>query len=150
MTERPDRQYLVSFIATLKQTVNERRRLQERLDLWRRRVKLAAEKGEPELAAQAEERVSQTAEQLKVILGEETELRREIQRAKEETAREEHESQSGVDTELLLAELEMAAGKPDETARAFAELEAQQELEKLKRKLHNRDEAQRPPNGGAE
>ena len=129
------REYVVSIITTLTKTTAKRTELEKELELWSGRVRLAAEKGRSDLQAEAEVRVRDIEFQLSDIRAEEDVFSAGVRRLKAQLRALEAEPQLSVDSERLLAELELLGGERDELAEAFKEEEANLELEKLKERM---------------
>jgi hypothetical protein len=131
------REYVLAFVTTLKQTMRERARLAQQLELWQRRLALARDRGEAELIQAAETKVSEMTEQQRMLLDEEREIEVKVERLKSELRHLESASSRAVDAESLLEQLKEVAGEPDTTSEKIRELEAEGELEKLKRKMQD-------------
>ncbi len=116
-----------------------RRQLQSARDqeaLWRKRTVLARQAGDIELAQRAEARLQEARAVCEKLTAEEFELSVVIDRLKAELKRlQAAPALSGIDAELLLADLRSISGEPDPTADALKELQTEQELRELKRRL---------------
>lgn len=139
MTPGEAREYVLAFITTLKKTLRDRQRLQEQLELWKRRVSLAGERNESELQKAAETRVREISQQIAILGAEERKLSVQVERLKEELRRVESLGSRTVDAGFLLEQLKTVAGEPDTTSEAIRDLEADAELERLKRKMGKQD-----------
>ena len=104
-------QYVLAHITTLKQTEKDLARLEEEFVSWSRRVQLAESRGEAELAAQARVRLDEIQARKAGAAAELADLRRTVSTLKDKLARLQRGVTRSVDTDLLLAELEMLAGK---------------------------------------
>jgi hypothetical protein len=135
------RQYVLAFITTLKSTQRERGITEEELALWRRRVKLAADRGEQVLQKAAEEKVAELAAKHARLRAEEAELARKSDVLKEKLRLLRIRSSLTVDAEALLAQLSLLAGEPDNLKRNLQQQEAQSALEELKRKMNGGEPA---------
>jgi hypothetical protein len=133
-------EYVLSFIATLKETEKARAEAEKEKALWEGRVGLARSKNEELLANQAEMKVNEIDSKLSGLKAEEAELRRKVDFMKDELQRLKSKPELSLDPEALLAQLEMVTGKPDTTARKIKETEADIELEKLKKKMKGEGE----------
>jgi phage shock protein A len=129
------KQYVVSYIATLKQTQNQRKKLADDLSTWKSRVALAREKGREDLAAKAQAVVSETEDRLRTILAEERELEFQVIELKRQLDGLKHQARKSIDAEALLAQLQSVVGEPDELKDELENTELDLELEKLKKKL---------------
>ena len=139
-------EYLLGVLTSLKQTVKKRESTEQELTRWRERLVLAQKHQRPDLEAGAQDKISRLELDLQALREEEREMAREAEKARAEyktaglTAR-------SVNTDYLLAELRMLAGKnPDGTApegkkdddplnTAIKELSLEQELETLKQTI---------------
>ena len=104
-------QYVLAHITTLKQTEKDLARLEEESVTWSRRVQLAESRGEVELAAQARVRLDEIQAKKAGAAAELADLRRTVSTLKDKLARLQRGVTRSVDTDLLLAELEMLVGK---------------------------------------
>ncbi len=80
------REYVLSFISTLRGIQKERAGLERELDLWEKRAKLAEEKNEQILLEGAEDRVQELKEKMAGLAAEEGGLRRKVSILKEKEA----------------------------------------------------------------
>ena len=133
------RDYVLSFITTLKRTQKERAILQEELSLWERRVKLAADRYEPDLQKGAEEQVRKLKERILSLLEEEDGLKRKVSILKEKLKMIQSRASVSVDADALLAQLQMLTGVEDTLDKQLKEEEASQALEELKKRMENED-----------
>lgn len=116
------REYVLNFILSLKRTQKDRAVADEELEQWQRRVKLAEARGEPLLKRSAEGRVAELKARSQQLLEEERQLRAKVDVLKEKLRALSVRSSLRVDTDAQLEQ-------------QLQELEAQQALEELKRKL---------------
>jgi phage shock protein A len=135
-------EYVLAFIATMKQAEKALAAAAEDAALWARRVGLAQAKGDPSLAAQAQERAGQAAAKRTGLETELADLRAKVAVLREKLTMIRMRGTRLVDTDLLLAQLEMAAGKKDELAQAMQREEASAALDEMKKKIqgHHREE----------
>ncbi len=133
-------EYVLAFITTLKQTNRELERVQEEISLWKRRVALAQERGEAALAAQAEARRAELEAKQAQLETERQDLVRKVAALKDKLQKVRMTGARLVDTDRLLAELQMLAGEKDHLSDSLKEEEAKAELEKLKKKMDGRQE----------
>lgn len=131
------REYVLSFITTLKRTQKERSILQEEHNLWEKRVELAGHRDELQLRKAAEERAQELKIRIASLLEEENSLRRKVSILKEKIKAIQVRLPLSVDAEELLAQLQMAAGEEDSLEKRFKEEEAEQALKELKKKLQD-------------
>ena len=137
------KEYIFSFISTLKLTEKEIHSLEAEAAKWKGRIELARSRTMPDLAAEAEKEAEKINAKLANLLEEERELKDQIDSMRRQlpglAARE-----RSVDPDLLEQELLMALGRSGEaesaeTERAFKKLEkedsADAALEALKAKM---------------
>jgi phage shock protein A len=129
------REYVLAFVATLKRTQKARGTTEEELTLWQRRAKLAESRGEPVLARAAGERVAELEVKRQQLQQEEADLRLKVDVLKEKLAALERRSGMRVDTDALVAEMELLLGEKDELKAKLDQEQANQALEDLKRKM---------------
>lgn len=116
-----------------------RRQLQSARDqeaLWGKRAALARQAGDSGLTQRAEERLQEARATREKLTGEEFELSVVIDRLKAQLKRlQAAPALSGIDAEALLADLQSISGEPDPTADELKDLQTEQELRALKRRL---------------
>lgn len=135
------KEYVLSFITTLKTTQRQKQTLTEEKKLWQERVLLARNKQESELELKALERLSEIQTKIATLEAEEKELAPKVAVLKEQLLKLVRAPQMSVDAEGLLAQLQMIVGEPDKTAEAFKQEEADIELQNLKKKLDQEKES---------
>jgi hypothetical protein len=135
------KEYVLSFITTLKTTQRQKQTLLEEKKLWQERVLLARNKQESELELKALERLSEVQTKISTLEAEEKELEPKVAVLKEQLLKLVRAPQMSVDAEGLLAQLQMLVGEPDKTAEAFKQEEADMELKNLKKKLDQNKES---------
>lgn len=128
-------EYVLAFITTLKQTEKARAASEEDVALWTRRVELARSKGDEALASQAQARREDSAAKRAQLDAELSDLKGKVAILKEKLTRLRMTGGKSVDTDLLLAQLEMAVGKKDELSTTFKEEESNAALDELKKKM---------------
>jgi phage shock protein A len=128
-------EYVLAFITTLKQTEKARAASEEDVALWTRRVELARSKGDEALASQAQARREDSAAKRAQLDAELSDLKGKVAILKEKLTRLRMTGGKSVDTDLLLAQLEMAVGKKDELSKTFKEEESNAALDELKKKM---------------
>lgn len=133
------REYVLAFLATLKQTTRQREQTAQDLQTWRTRLGLAQGSGAADLAGKAAGMVTQLEGKLAGLEAEEGDLKRTVDTLKENLRHLEIRGRRLVDTDLLQAELDMAVGEDKaaeiKTDRALKDAQAQTALEELKKKL---------------
>ena len=128
-------EYVLAFITTLKSTERDLGRTAEDAALWSRRVSLAREKGDEALAGQAQAKLNEVEGKKASLETELADLGAKVAVLKEKLQRLRGRFQKSVDTDLLLAQLEMLTGKKDTLAESFKAEEAGARLEALKKKM---------------
>ena len=128
------REYVLAFLTTLKQTERERAIAEEELVHWHHRVKLAENRGEPQLKKLAASRAAELRESATSFAAEEQALRRKTTVLRRKLLALRERASFAVDADALLAELRLQAGEPGTLDREMKELEALAALEALKRK----------------
>lgn len=135
MNPKDATEYVLAFITTLKTTQKELAKAREGAALWKKRIDLAQGKGEGELAAQAQNRLSAAEAKQAQLETEEADLKRKVAVLREKLAKIRMQVPRSVNVDLLLAQLQMLVGPRDDLARAFKEEEANAKLEELKKKM---------------
>lgn len=131
-------EYVLAFITTLKQTEKAVAAAEADLSLWRRRVALARSKGDEALALQAQTRLDEASARKTGLESELADLKAKVAVLKQKLVRLRTTGGRAVDTDLLLAQLEMVVGKKDELAQTMKEEETKAALDDLKKKMENR------------
>ena len=129
------KEYVAAVLSTLKQTKIKRIELQKELEKWKSRVKLAGDQGRTDLQAEAVLKAEQIQEDLRKIMYEELELKKELDIVKGQLLHIQNQPEITIDADLLLAQLEMVVGERDELADKFKEAEADLELKRLKKEM---------------
>lgn len=139
MDAQSAKEYVLAFITSLKQLEKQIEDNKKDLTLWQERIKLTEQRNETELLAKAQQRVSEIETKLASLELEREELRNKVIILKENLKKQLPLFSRSVDTDNLLAHLEMIVGEPDKTEQAFKKQEAEAELEKLKKKLQEEE-----------
>ncbi|MBN2535403.1 MAG: hypothetical protein JXB88_21170 [Spirochaetales bacterium] len=129
------KEYVLSYITTLKQTQRELKVIEGELDLWQKRVEFAKERGRPDLISAAEMKAREISEKYAKLELEEKDLAGKARILMENFKKLKTGFTPTVDAEQLAAELDMITGGPDKVAEKIIEEETIAELEKLKQKL---------------
>jgi phage shock protein A len=136
--------YVVAVMATLKQTAAKRIQLERDLDLWRRRVDLAVEKGRNDLIDGAQRKVTELAEDVARLRAEEAEYTEGISRMRAQLRTISNRPAMTVDVDLLTAQMDMLIGEQEkaqaETTEHLKQAQAEMDLEALKRRMNEKDE----------
>jgi phage shock protein A len=133
-------QYVLAFITTLKQTEKALDAAREDANLWTRMVSLAQSKGDAGLTAQAMTRLSDATTKQSRLEAELADLKAKVSVLKEKLVHIRMAGVKLVDADLLLAQLEMVAGKKDELAHTMKNEEASAALDELKKKMGGQQE----------
>ena len=142
------RAYVAQFIAARKQAERDRVAKEEELELWKKRVRLATEKGETQLARESLARAEEVHARLTGIRKEERELDFKVTELKRRLTELERRPELTVNAGALLEQLEGIVGPDHETRDALAEAEAEVALEELRRKMAAEDNGQSGPQSG--
>lgn len=139
------RAYVLEYITAMKTAEREAGILDADMALWEKRVKLAAEKGEAALESGARAKLEELAARRAALISERDVLAAKIQRMREQLPMLKALERT-VDTDLLLAQLQMATGEalggPSPALEAgLAAMNADDALAALKRKLSGQPES---------
>ncbi len=134
--------YVLAFITTLKRTEKALSASEEEVSLWTRRVALARSSGNEALAVQAEQRLTEETGKKAALEAELADLKAKVAVLKDKLVRLRMSGGRLVDTDLLLAQLEMVVGKKDDLSRLMKEEESKQALDELKKKMGPQGEPQ--------
>jgi hypothetical protein len=134
--------YVLAFITTLKRTEKALSASEEEVSLWMRRVALARSSGNEALAVQAEQRLTEETGKKAALEAELADLKGKVAVLKDKLVRLRMSGGRMVDTDLLLAQLEMVVGKKDDLSRLMKEEESKQALDELKKKMGQQGEPQ--------
>lgn len=104
------RNYVLAFITSMKSTEQALTAVEQDLALWTKRVELAAAKGASDLESAARTKVDELAGKHLSLESERAELSGKVARLKEQLPLA-MASERSVDTDLLLAQLQMATGE---------------------------------------
>ena len=127
-------EYVLAFITTLKKTEKALAEADEETNTWTRRVTLARSKGDEALAAQAQARLSDATAKQSQLEAELADLKRKVAVLKDKLARLKMTGGRLVNTDLLLAQLQMVVGEKDTLGDAMKRQEADAALDELKKK----------------
>lgn len=127
-------EYVLAFITTLKKTEKALAETSEETNTWTRRVTLARSKGDEALAAQAQARLSDATAKQSQLETELADLKRKVAVLKDKLARLKMTGGRLVNTDLLLAQLQMVVGEKDKLGDAMKQQEAEAALDELKKK----------------
>jgi phage shock protein A len=127
-------EYVLAFITTLKKTEKALAETSEETNTWTRRVTLARSKADEALAAQAQARLSDATAKQSQLETELADLKRKVAVLKDKLARLKMTGGRLVNTDLLLAQLQMVVGEKDKLGDAMKQQEAEAALDELKKK----------------
>ncbi|MQY76356.1 MAG: hypothetical protein GH155_01855 [Spirochaeta sp.] len=128
-------QYVLSFIITLKGIEGELKNLGRELELWRRRARLAEENHEAQLLPIALKKIGELQAKNSQLELEQKSLKLKVAILKEKLKNIRNQPAGEVNTDELLQKMKMLVGEEDKTNEVIEDLEAQQALEELKRRL---------------
>ena len=128
-------QYVLSFITTLKNIEGKLKNLNRELELWRGRARLAEENQEGHLVLIAGKKISELQAKSSQLELEEKSLRLKVSVLKEKLNIIRNQPAAVVNTDELLQKMKMLVGEEDKTLEVIEDLEAQQALEELKKRL---------------
>lgn len=129
------KEYVLSYITTLKQIQRELKVISGERALWQKRVDFAKERGRDDLISAAEMKVREISEKYARLEIEEKDLATKVQTLIANLKKLKAGFIPTVNAEQLAAELDMITGGPDKVAEQIKEEETIAELEKLKQKL---------------
>jgi len=131
--------YVSQFITTGIQVRRDRSEAEDQLELWKKRVRLAMERGESELAKESLARAEEVHARVVRLKGEEKELNFKVEELKRRLVKVRQAPEFSVNAESLLNQLEDIVGSDHETTEAIVNAEAEVALEALKRKMAAED-----------
>lgn len=129
------RAYVAEFIMSLKTVQRQRDEASNELELWKKRVRLATERGETALAREALAQAEDAHRKFVKLRNEERELDFKVGELKNRLVKVQNEPQMSVNAEALLSQLEGIVGTDHETRDALTEAEAEVALERLRKKM---------------
>lgn len=128
-------QYVFSFITTLKGIENELNNLNRELELWHGRARLAEENQEAQLLPIARKKVSELQAKSTQLELEQKSLKLKVSVLKEKLKIIRNQPATSINADELLEKMKMLVGEEDKTLKVIEDLEAQQALEELKKRL---------------
>ena len=129
------RAYVAEFITAKKRVERDRAVKEEELDLWKKRTRLATEKGEVDLARESLARAEEIHAEVSRLRQEEQSLDFKVTELKRRLKSLEEQPEYTVNAGALLEQLEGVVGHDHETKDALKEAEAELALEELRRKM---------------
>ena len=144
MIEAPDltdldpkdaKRIVLDYIVTLKRTRSKREELRAEFERWERRHRLAEERGEQELAAEALSRAREAVEEYERLGAEARELEVVVETLQSQLRSLGGRPRRAVDAEALLSALEGVVGSDNRTRESIEKLDVEAELDQLKKKL---------------
>jgi phage shock protein A len=139
--------YVAEFIAAKKQVERDRAAKEEELDLWKKRTRLATEKGEVTLARESLARAEEIHQEVSRLKREERSLDFKVTELKRRLKSMEEQPEFTVNAGALLEQLEGVVGTDHETRDALKEAEAELALEELRRKMKAEEQQQEETEG---
>jgi len=134
-------EYVLSFIASLKQLQKQITDLGLELKGWQERILFARQRNREDLALAAQSKVKELQQKMDTLLAEERDLGFKVKEMMENFKKLKAGFTFSVDAEQLIAELTMAVGEKDTLSAQFKEEETLSELEKLKAKMNAENSA---------
>ena len=143
MEPQEARDFVLAFIQTLKEVRNKKAKVEDELELWTQRVKLAEESGKAELHRAAVAKVEEIRDELGHLDQEEEEYGGKVAALKTALKRLEAQFRFTIDTELLIASLDMLVGEEEKSEGDLSDKlraeQAQLDLEELKKKMREQE-----------
>ncbi|MEE8440126.1 MAG: hypothetical protein V3S41_00270 [Spirochaetia bacterium] len=133
--------YVAQFIITGKQVARDRAAAEEMLELWKKRVGLATDRGEIDLAKESLARAEEAHADLVRLKNEERDANFTVTELKRRLAKLRLEPEFSVNAEALLEQLEGIVGTDHGTTDALAEVDAEVALEALKKKMEEENDS---------
>lgn len=127
--------YVARFITTQKQVARDRSAAEDAVELWKKRVGLAHDRGEIDLARESLARAEEAHTNLVRLKSEEREMNFKVTELKRRLAKIRQEPEFSVDSSALLEQLEGIVGTDHGRSDALADAEAEVALEALKKKM---------------
>lgn len=134
------RRYVTGFIQSLQLTRRDRAGKEAEYEKWKARTKLAADRGETELAKEALRRAEEAHARLGSLRTEERNLEFKVTELKRRLTNLEKAPELTVDAEALLDRLQSVTDPDQETNESLAEAEAELALEELRRRMNEQSE----------
>lgn len=129
------RAYVVRFIAARNQTARDRAAAENARAMWKKRVRIAIDRGEDALAKEGLARAEEAHAAVVRLKHEERDLDFTVEELKRRLSGLKQIPERSVDAEALLEQLEGIVGPGHETDEALSEVEAEIALEALKQKM---------------
>jgi len=132
------KEYVLTVMTESKKLDKEIAAIQDEIQLWAGRVKLAADSGRTDLQSQAEIRLGEIKQKLDRRISEKSSLEAEIKTLKRKLLYLKNKPEMSVDADLLLAQFDMLLGdeaEEDELEKKFDSFEADSMLDELKKKM---------------
>ncbi len=139
MTDSELREILQQHLVSLHTARRQRKEKEALLEQWSRRATLAASEGRADLKQAALSECRHLLDAIERIKADERSMEAEIDTVKAEARADQAQVQRSVDVDILLEQLRGIVGEPDETADALRDVEAQQALEELRRKMRGEE-----------
>ena len=140
MTKADARAFVTAYLETSKTIEKELEELRKEKEKWKFRVKLANDKGEFELAMEADNKLSQVSNKFDNLKAEHNELKIKIDLLKVRLEQREAQIDKSIEPESVLSGIENIVGQNVEEIKVEQDLnkiELEDKLKKLKDKLSN-------------
>lgn len=129
------RAYVVRFIAARNQTARDRSAAEDERAMWKKRVRIAIDRGEDALAKEGLARAEAAHAEVVRLKREERDLDFTVEELKRRLAGLRQVPTRSVDADALLEQLEGIVGPDYETDESLSEVEAEVALEALKHRM---------------
>ncbi|MFW5689672.1 MAG: PspA/IM30 family protein [Spirochaetota bacterium] len=135
LSKEEARSYVAQFVQSLQLVRKQRAEKEADFERWKSRTRLAADRGDTELAKEALRRAEEVQSALAGIKREERELDFKVNELKRRLQNIHKEPEFTVNADALLEQLRSVVGEGHETNEKIAETEAELALEELRKKM---------------
>ncbi|MFW5689093.1 MAG: hypothetical protein ACOC1U_05900 [Spirochaetota bacterium] len=135
LSKQEARSYVAQFVQSLQLARKQRAEKEAEFEKWKSRTKLAADRGETDLARAALERAEEVQSALNAIRREERELDFKVTELKRRLGNLQKQPDLSVNADALLEQLQQVVGTGHETDEALAGVEAEAALESLRTRM---------------
>lgn len=139
LSKEEARAYVAQFVKSLHLARKQRAEQEAEFEKWKTRTKLAADRGEEDLARAALQRAEEVQSALNAVRREERELEFKVTELKRRLGNLQQSPELSVNAQALLEQLQSVVGEGHETEEALADVEAEQALEALRKKMTDED-----------
>jgi phage shock protein A len=141
LSKEEARAYVAQFVQSLQMVRKDRAEKEAEFEKWKSRTRLAADRGETELAKEALRRAEEVQSTLPKLKREQAELEFKVTELKRRLQNLQRQPELTVNADALLDQLQTVVGKDHPTNEAITEAEAEVALEELRRKMAAEDGA---------